>query len=224
MLNANDHTDSPMLDSSLTGTAVPQPKQVKSGFGGCLLYPLIFLILQPILFIYMLLTERSSPFPNASYRIFWPYMIYDLIMVGAVIVLLLLFFRKKSALPAMFVLFLITIAILSGLLSDIFSRLPAARVTGREPMATHLVILAQCLVLIPYFTLSKRVKNTFTHPFDDRSIVDKIVKPVASPAQRLYNWLVRRGKHVIWLGVVFVILVFLLDWLVDSIVLNMFLR
>lgn len=219
MTDSNDHPVQPTIDPSTPGSFEPQQKAGKSGFGGCLLYPLIFLILQPILFIYMLLTSRSSPFPNASYRIFWPYMIYDLIMVGAVIIILLLFIRKKSALPAMFVLFLITFAILSGLLSDIFSRLPAARVTGREPMATHLAILAQCLVLIPYFTLSKRVKNTFTHPLDDRSIVDKIVKPVASPAQRLYNWLVRRGKHVIWISIVFVILVFLLDWLVDSIVL-----
>jgi hypothetical protein len=217
-------TNQPLADDSSAHGVEPQSNKAKTGIGGCLLYPLIFLIAQPFLLVYMLLTSYNSPLPMVTYRIFWPYLIYDLLLLGAVVILLLLFARKKAILPAMFVFFLVLFSILSGLLTNLFWRLPEARVTGRDPLLAHFVMLFQCLLLVPYFVLDGRVKRTFIHELDEHYIVDLMVKPIASTAERLYSWLVRRGKKVFLFTFAFVIFVALFDWAVDSIVLYVFLR
>ncbi len=220
----DDPTNQPLVNGpSAHGLEAPR-HQAKAGIGGCLLYPLIFLVAQPLLFVYMLLTSRKSPLPMVTYRIVWPYMIYDLALLGAVALLFIFFVRKKAILPALFVLFLVVFSVLSGLLADTLGRLPETRVTGRDPLQSHLVTLFQCLLLIPYFALDRRVKNTFVRELDDRDSIDRLVKPIAAPAERLYGWLARRGKMVFVVTVAFVVGVFVFDWVVDSIVLNFFLR
>ncbi len=216
-------TDQPLAEASSAHGIEPQSNKAKTGIGGCLLFPLLVLVAQPILFIYMLATARSSPWPMTTYRIFWPYMIYDLTLLGGVVILLMLFMQKKAILPAMFILFLVTFAILSGLVTNLFWRLPDARVTGRDPLLSHFALLLQNVILIPYFALDFRVKNTFVHELDDRNPATQLTKPIVTFAERLYGWLVRRGKMVFLYTWIFVILVFLFDWAVDSIVLNVFL-
>lgn len=220
----NPHqTSQTTADGSTNQGATSPSKEAKTGIGGCLLYPLVFLIAQPILFAYMLLTSRKSPFPMATYRIVWPYLIYDLLLVGAVAILLRLFVSKKEILPAMFVLFLLAFAVLSGLLYSTLGRLSATRVTGRDPLSGHLVMLLQCLVLVPYFALSDRVRRTFINESDHQSIVDRLIERIANPARQIYGWLAGRGTKAILLALAFVIAVLLFDWAVDSIVLKVLL-
>lgn len=217
---------SPPAGPSSGHRAEPQNHQAKTGIGGCLLYPLFFLSAQLFLFVHMLLTSNKSTslgVYRVTYRIFWPYLIYDLILLGAVAILLLLFLKKKAILPAMFVFFLVSFSILSGLVTHVFWRLPEARVVGQSPLLGHFVLLFQCLLLAPYFVLDARVKNTFIHELDEHGLVDRLIKPVAAPAQRLYDWLVRRGKKVFLYTLAFVIFTFLFGWVVDSIVLNVIL-
>ena len=230
-LNPNNGTTSnhgpisPEVESSSAHSVEPQSHQAKTGVGGCLLYPLFFLIVQPLLFVNMLLTSTKSyslGFQRVTYRIFWPYLLYDLLLLGAVVILLLLFVKKKAVLPAMFVFFLVLFAILSGLLANVFWRLPEARVE-RDTLGGHLVLLFQCLLLVPYFVLDGRVKNTFVRELDDRSLVDRLIRPIVTPTRLLYDWLVQRGKGVFLYTFAFVILVFVFDWVVDSLVLNVFL-
>lgn len=201
-------------------SAPPQTaKQPKSGFGGCLLFPLLVLLAQPVLFVFELLkgSARSS-------HIYVPYLIYDLLLVGAVLFLLVLFLQKKKVLPALFNAYLLFFAFLASLMTAIFSRLAEARVTGREPMASFFALLFQCLLLVPYFTHDERVKNTFVNDFGSGSAPGEIIKLFAAPAVLLYRWLARRKlRTVILLTVGYVVLVFLFSWLVDSIVLNFFL-
>lgn len=196
--------------------AVQQPK---SGIGGCLLFPLLILLAQPVLFVFELLkgTARSS-------RIYVPYLIYDLLLVGAVLFLLVLFMQKKKVLPALFNAYLLSFTLLAGLLTAFFSRRAEARVTGREPMASFFALLIQCLLLVPYFTHSERVRRTFVNDFGSGSAPGEIIKLFAAPASLLYRWLTRRKlRTVILLTVAYMILVFLFFWLADSIVLNFFL-
>ena len=218
-------TNQPLADASSAHGVVPQSNTAQAGIGGCLLYPLVFLIAQPFLFAYMLLTSHKSLLPMVRYRIVWPYMIYDLALLGAVVILLGLFMRKKAILPAMFVSFLVLFSILSGLLANTLWRLPEARVVGTmgNPLWSHIVMLFQCLLLIPYFTLNVRVKNTFIRASDARDLLDRLAKPIAASAERLYGWLTRRGKWVFIYTFAFVISVFVFDWAVDSIVLYLFL-
>jgi len=201
-------------------TQQPQDHRPKTGIGGCLLYPLLFLIAQPFLFAYTLCTA-SDPGPMMETRILWHYMIYDLVLLAAVAILLSLFVRKKAVLPAMFVLFLITFSILSGVLTNIVWRFPNM---GGDRLLSHFIVLFQCLLLVPFFALDVRTKNTFIHELDEHNLVDQLVKTVAGPAERLYSWLADQGKRVFLYAITFVILVVLFDWLVDSIVLYVFLE
>jgi hypothetical protein len=223
-LSGQDQMNPPPAEAVPAPEAAPHNLKAKSGFGGCLLYPLLFLAAQPVLFVYMLATSFKSPLPNVTYRIFWPYTIYDLALLAAVITVLWLFVKKKAVAPAMFVLFLAVFAILSGLLVNVFWRLPEARVTGRDPLSSHLAMLFNCLLLMPYFARDDRVKNTFIHAPAGDALVDQLIRPVAPVAERLYGWLARSGKRVFVYAFAFVILVFLIDWAVDSIVLYRFLR
>jgi hypothetical protein len=158
-----------------------------------------------------------------STRIFWPYMVYDLVMVGGVLILLTLFLKRKATLPALFVFFMGSITLFTGALSTVFSRLSVARVSGRDIFAVHMVLLFQCLILMPYLVIAERVQRTFTVESDDNAMLDRLVRPVALPAERLYNWLQRRGIKAILFVALFVVAVFILDFLVDSIVLRYFL-
>jgi hypothetical protein len=208
---------------SVPGTQ-PDTRKVKSGFGGCLLYPLFFLAVQPFLFLYVLATSSRSPFPNTITKIHWPYMIYDIVMLCLVGILLVLFFRKKATLPALFILFLVAFTLISGLGWSLTWRFPWSRVNGNTLQGSHFVMLLQCLILIPYFVLDERVKNTFTNGFDEQSILDRFVKPIAIPAGRLYGWLARKGKKVFLFTILFVVFVFMFDWIVDSIVLYLIIK
>jgi len=201
----------------------PDNRKVKSGFGGCLLYPLLLLAAQPFLFLYMLATSSRSPFPNSIIKINWPNMIFDIVFLCAVVILLVVFMRKKATLPALFILFLVSFTIISGLGWSLIGRFPWSRVTGKNLMGSHFVLLFQCLLLIPYFVNDERVKNTFINEFDEHSILDRLVKPFAAPAERLYGWLARKGKKVILFIILFIVLVVMFDWIVDSIVLNLIL-
>ncbi len=220
-------THQPVEDAASTQGVEPQRSPTKAGIGGCLLYPLFFLGAQPFLFVYMLLNSRKIPGPFVvTYRIYGPYLIYDLALLSAVGILLLLFVRKKAILPALFVFFLVSFSILSGLLVNALWRLPGARVVEAaigNPLWSHFVMLFQSLLLIPYFALDGRVRNTFIRALDERNLLERLVKPIANPAERLYGWLARSGKRVFIYAFAFVVCMFFFDWVVDAIVLSLFL-
>ena len=201
-----------------------QTGEVKRGFGGCLLYPLLLLIVQPISFLRMLSMVNQSSY-MVRYEVFWPYMIYDLLLLAAVFILLVLFFKKMEVLPAMFVLFLIAFSLISSLSANLFWRFPEARVVGRgDPMLSQMVMLFQTLLLVPYFVLDDRVRNTFVNELEDGSMLGTIINPVVPLAKRLYNWLSGLGKKIYLFAIVFVIVSFLFGYAVDSIVLHGFIE
>lgn len=214
--------EQPSADLLSTGAVTPPVKKAKAGFGGCLLYPLFFLVAQPLLFVVMLLQSSNSARGNT--RVYWPYLIYDLILMALIGILMLLFFRKKSTLPAMFIFILMIMAILSGLVANLFWRLPEARVTGRDPLLSHFAVLLNCLILIPFFSRDDRTKNTFVREPEPGSTLDQLIKPVVPTAQRLYGWLVNSGKKVFFYPILFAAGIYAFDWLVDSIVLNVLLK
>ncbi len=196
--------------------------EVKRGFGGCLLYPILLLVVQPISFLRMLSMLNQSSY-MVRYEVFWPYMIYDLLLLTAVIVLSVLFFKKMEILPAMFVLFLIAFSVLSSLSANLFWRFPEARV-GKDPMLGQFVMLFQTLLLVPYFVLDDRVKNTFVNELEEQYALRSIIKPFVPLAARLYAWLQGLEKKVFLFAILFVIATFLLGYAVDSIVLYGFIK
>lgn len=218
--------EEPMKNSGLidlsSAVAESQHNEVKRGFGGCLLYPLILLIVQPIIFLSILNSVSKSSSPV---RVIWPYMIYDILLLAAVILLLVLFVKKMDILPAMFVLFLIVFSVLSSLSANLFWRFPEARVIGRgDPMLSQVVMLFQTLLLVPYFVLDDRVQNTFVNALSEQSTIGIFIKPLVPLAERLYGWLVGLGRKTYVFAIVFVIAAFMFGYAVDSIVLYGFIE
>jgi len=86
-------------------------------------------------------------------------------------------------------------------------------------MLSQMVMLFQTLLLVPYFVLDDRVRNTFVNELEEQSALRSIIKPFVPLAARLYAWLQGLGKKVFLFAILFVIAAFLLGYAVDSIVL-----
>ena len=193
-------TNQPLVSVSPSPIAAPRGK---AGIGGCLLYPVLFLVAQPIAFV-VALSEFSKPKPYyMRYSIYWPSMIADLITLGLVMILSVVFFRKKRILPALFIVVVACLFVLWTGMTFLLLR----RAGTPDPIRSFMVLFLQCFILIPYFTLSKRVKNTFVRDLDGSSLLDILFVPMAGPLERLYNWLVRIGKWVFLLVLGFVTVV-----------------
>jgi hypothetical protein len=160
--------------------------QAKAGLGGCLLHPLLLLIVQPIAFVSMLLNPRDStyfvpPGYSVSYRIFWPNLIMDLVLVSAGLVLLVMFLRKKKIRPSLFTATWLILYTGATVMAIVVQR-PAG--VG-DPIRTAMALFVQCLILIPYFVLSDRVKNTFVQELNPSSWLERPLARFSAPLDRL---------------------------------------
>ena len=209
--------DSPAAQPSTTPPAALGTSG-KAGLGGCLLYPLFFLIVQPIAFIAMLANPRGStyyvpPGYSVSYRIFWPNLILDLVLVSAVSLLLVMFLRKKKFLPSLF----------SGTLLILYTGTTVAAILiqrpagAGDPIRTVLVLFAQCLILVPYFVLSDRVKNTFVEEINPSSRLERTLARLNHPFDRLYSWLGQHRRTVTLVVLGYLIVVLMLGLALDSV-------
>ena len=192
--------------------------QGKAGLGGCLLYPLLFLIVQPIALIVMLANPRDNtyyvpPGYSVSYRIFWPNLITDLVLVGAALLLLVMFLRKKKILPSLFVTTLLILYTGATVVAIVVQR-PAG--VG-DPIRTVMVLFVQCLILIPYFVLADRVKNTFVQELNPASWLERPLARFTRPLDRLYGGLGRHRRTVTLMVLGYLIVVFMLGAALDSV-------
>lgn len=181
----------------------PKPK---SGIRGCLLYPLFFLILQPLAFVILLLKPKPSALAGYSFRyvVVWMNVILDVVVVGVMLFLLFFFLRKKVVLPGLFIMALVFLFTLFTLVSMI---LPPPGYGAGDPISGFMVLLIQCFILIPFFVLSKQVKNTFTVPLDPSSAIDRLLLPFQDALERFYAWLVRKGRLIFPLVLGFVVII-----------------
>ncbi len=198
---------SPLTAAPEALTPGQRNQENKAGIGGCLLYPLFFLVMQPISLL-VILTGYSTrrlcpPGYRCRYQIIWPNVALDALIIILTLVLLVLFLRKKAILPALFVAVL---GLLFTLATGATMILPNPG-GDADPVRSFVVLFVQCFVLMPYFVLSKRVKNTFVAPLDSGSVLDRLVLPVAPLLERFYIWLVGRGKLIFLLVLGFVIIV-----------------
>ncbi len=178
----------------------------KAGLGGCLLYPLLFLVVQPIGVVLSLFRRPQVYVPYgyylAGYRVHWPSVLFNVIVAVLAVLLLVLFLRKKAIVPALFVALL---GFWFALATLLFLVVPPPPLGVESPARVWLVLLLQCFILIPYFTLSRRVRNTFVREPDPTSALDRQFMPLSRPATRVYGSLVRGGPRVFLLVLGFVV-------------------
>ncbi|HSD84472.1 MAG TPA: DUF2569 family protein, partial [Anaerolineae bacterium] len=158
-------------------------------------------------------TYFVPPGYSVSYRIFWPNLIMDLVLVGAVLLLLIMFLRKKKFLPSLFNATLLILYTGATIVAIVVQR-PAG---VDDPMRTVLVLFAQCLILVPYFVLSDRVKNTFVQEPNPASWLERTLARFARPCDRLYGWLGRHRRTVTLIVLGYLIAIFLIGAALDSV-------
>lgn len=155
--------DDPLRDEK------PPCKEGPEGIAGWLILPAIGLVLGPIGIIYSLflsfmmfgggvLDDLSSEYPGASAAIIGQQRI-QIVFLWCVIWVAVLFFCKKRITPKAFIALLTANLIISIIIESWNSSV------FWEPFEIGDIIksIVGCAIWIPYFLVSKRVKNTFTH-------------------------------------------------------------
>lgn len=156
-------------------TQKPEP----TGLGGWLILPAISIIFTPIgqlfsladIFVnYSGTIELLGPYMETSMLLtvyYYGSILFEIALLFYSIFLLLAFFRKKKSAPDMFIgllLVMLTVSILDMLAWSYIAKLfPNGSETGAVADTGRSLIRAgiSAMIWIPYFRLSRRVKNTF---------------------------------------------------------------
>ncbi len=159
------------------GDALPAAVGPK-GIGGWMILPVIGLFVFPLRVLWSLATQywpifRDGIWANlttpgsASYHPLWgPLLGYEIAFnVGFLVfdvVLLVLLFRKSSRLPKAFIAFALLNLFFVATDGIVGYQIPAVAAAGMETIAGEIGrSLALACIWVPYFLVSKRVKNTF---------------------------------------------------------------
>lgn len=163
-------------------TATEEPK----GLGGWLILPAIGLFVMPIRLTLFLLSDflpifqegywevLTTPGSEAYHHLWAPLITFEIIantcFIIFAIVLIFMFFAKSYRFPTLFIVYLALN--LGVVLIDFIAvgSIPAVTAEGNaEALRELLRAIVGTVIWIPYFLVSKRVKNTFLKP--DSNIV-----------------------------------------------------
>jgi hypothetical protein len=148
------------------------------GIGGWLILPMIGLILIPVLLTIDLFNTYLPIFTTGSWRaltdpespafhpLWKPVLLFEILgnitFIGYAVVLLVAFFLKFHRFPLMYIAFLILNVIFVA--SDLYlaQQIPAVAAQPNDAAVQSLTrAVVGAAIWIPYFLVSKRVKNTF---------------------------------------------------------------
>jgi len=162
------------------GAEVPLPAQQAanaepSGLGGWLILPAISLCISPLIILWQVVTMHLAVFTDgrwealttegsAAYHPMWgPLLIYELLLNSGTVIFTVVaavfFFTRRAAAPKLMIaLYLARVVLMVG---DQLLTASIPAVEKAEGMPEALRAAFQACVWIPYFLVSKRVKNTF---------------------------------------------------------------
>lgn len=158
------------------------------GLGGWLILPMIGLAVAPMRLLAVLVTDYAPIFQDGvwenlttpgsgAYHILWgPLIIFEIVgnlffVVGAGILLVLLL-KKSYRFPALMIGFLLlnpAFVVLDHILGNLIPFI--AELDDTESYTEIVRAAVAAMIWIPYFLVSKRVKNTFVKPGVDESVV-----------------------------------------------------
>jgi len=148
--------------------------------GGWLILVAIGLIITPVRLIVFILTDLLTAFSpenwhllttpgTEAYHPLWaPILIFELVgnfmfFLFSIIVAIYFFQRDKIA-PKMIIIFLLSNLIFVAVDYFIGNLIPFVRDLNNTQSTNELIrIVIGCLIWVPYFLMSKRVKGTFVH-------------------------------------------------------------
>lgn len=154
----------------MTVTDTTNAASAPSGLGGWLILPIIGLFLTPLVVVYHMTTSLLPAFAPEVWSQITPalkaFLIAEVVANVAVIALsvlcLVLMFRKSRRLPATIIalyLFGLVIVIADSIVANALFDIEI----GPDGMRDIARSVIGCAIWIPYFRVSKRVKNTFVN-------------------------------------------------------------
>jgi transglutaminase-like putative cysteine protease len=154
--------------------ATPLPSGPR-GLGGWLVLPLLGLLLTPLVVAATLFENAGvwsteswaglTTFGGAAYHAMWaPALLFELIaqlgVVVASILLLALFFRRRSSAPRVYIGFMILVPLVSGISLFMQGAIPALPIEAKD-ISDLVRSCVSSVIWIAYFLASQRVRNTF---------------------------------------------------------------
>lgn len=156
-------------------TAVEEKKP--NGLGGWLILPAIGILLAPLRMLgnaYALIPEAgvweqiTTPGTELYHSLLGPLMIFEAIgnvaILIASLVLVVLFFTKSRHLPRLIIIVMLAGVLFQFAVQTVAEYIPATASSGDITEFKGLVqSIFACLIWVPYFLVSVRVKNTFVN-------------------------------------------------------------
>ena len=158
----------------------PTPDQQYEKIGGWLILVAIGLVLTPLrsivivgkTFLPIFLTEKwrvlTTPGTAAYHPLWAPLLIFEfsgnVVVVAFAVIVAVCLFQKRRIFPRLMIAFLLSNLLFVAVDYVVADWIPAvARQNDTQSLRELARILFGCLIWIPYFLVSKRVKGTFLH-------------------------------------------------------------
>lgn len=148
-----------------------------TGIRGWLILPALILIWAPIGFVRLnVLPLLRNDYP-LGYTINYPVLAADVVVLLIIAMVAWFFFRRKRVAPPLFIIEILLVTAVWNVLEGL--------IQSQHPAPVSSMIFS-CLVVIPYFSLSKRVENTFVQSLDQRLAVDRVFAHAAAPLEGFF--------------------------------------
>jgi diacylglycerol kinase len=174
---------------------------------GWLWLPAIALLIQPLgFFTGSILPFLKSHGPNFRLVVNIPILIGDLFLLSMVAIVAWFYFHRKRIAPALYILQIIIMALMWEVMDGLIEH-------QNDPPFFGMIF--HVLVIIPFLTLSNRVKETFVEELDSRNKLENIFVRFSHNLAGLYLRL-RKKRYIIF--------VFAILFLFFSVILNCAIR
>jgi hypothetical protein len=162
-----------------------------SDIRGALILPALSLAYAPVSFFLKAIVPFFRHHPGFSYRINFPVLIIDVIILLFALLLIYQFCNRKSIFPSLYIFYIL-------LLTTIWFVGDALIDTPEDP--PFIAMLFHIAVIIPVVVFSKRIRSAFNEAPDKNDEIDNILIKVRPFLDRFYAFLLRTRKVLfLWL-------------------------
>lgn len=156
---------------------------------GWLWLPALGLIITPIDFINKSIIPLFQDHYPFRVEIDYTIMFVDIFLLSLVGIISWLFFKRKKQTPIIYIIYIL----LTVLMWEIVDGLHESQ---NDP--PFIAMIFYCLAIVPYFVLSKRVKETFIVTLSSENFIERMILPFASFLNKFYLNLVKL-KYIIFI-------------------------
>ncbi len=188
---------------------------IYSKIRGWLWLPVISIIVsmfQFLKFIFMAITHREIFDIGLNYIT----LIYNLIIIIYIIIISILFFRRKSITPGLFVILWLFWMAMATFIMIFSSNYHLTLQSNNAVVYQFFGSIIGGLIFIPFFIYSKRVKHTFTIPINTEDSLENLFVHIEKFANSLEQFLGQRKKLLIPMIILYEVILIILSIVISA--------